>query len=99
MRNHALRPPSPAMAVALVALFSALGGTGYAATKLIHSPKAKIAKAGDTAADTKLIKKLAPGLSVSFAHTAGSANTATNAGHASSADSATHATSADSATS
>ena len=98
MKKVTVPLPSAAMVVASVALFAALGGTGYAATRLIHSPKARIAKAGDTAADTKLIKKLAPSLSVRFAHTAGSASSATNAGHASSADSATHATSADSAT-
>jgi hypothetical protein len=33
-RRRALRAPSPAMAVALVALFVALGGTGYAVTRL-----------------------------------------------------------------
>ncbi|MEA2444235.1 MAG: hypothetical protein QOJ12_1527, partial [Thermoleophilales bacterium] len=31
MKRFRPRPPSPAMAVALIALFVALGGTGYAA--------------------------------------------------------------------
>lgn len=34
MRKAVLRPPSPAMVVALIALFVAMGGTGYAALKL-----------------------------------------------------------------
>ena len=95
------RLPTPSMAVALVALFVALGGTGYAATTLIHSPKARIAKkaANDTKADTALVKKLAPSLHVAFAGTAGSANHANSADTATSASSANHATSADSATS
>ena len=34
MARLKLHPPSPALAVALLALFVALGGTGYAALKL-----------------------------------------------------------------
>ncbi|MFL5960601.1 MAG: hypothetical protein ACJ75G_10075 [Gaiellaceae bacterium] len=79
--------------IAMVALFAALGGTSFAATKVIT------AKHKDVKADTKLVKKLAPSLSVKHAKTANSATTAASATHATSADSATHATSADTATS
>ena len=99
MFKRRYRLPSPAFVIALVALFAALGGTSFAATKVIA------AKHKDAKADTKLVKKLAPSLSVKHAKTANSATTAAtaaNATHATSADSATnatHATSADSATS
>jgi hypothetical protein len=46
MKNRAARPPSPAMVVALIALFVALGGTGYAASQLTSSPTAVTAKTG-----------------------------------------------------
>jgi uncharacterized membrane protein len=36
-----LRLPSPAMIVACIALFVALGGSGYAATQIGHSAKHK----------------------------------------------------------
>lgn len=102
MRKFSSRLPSPAMAVALTSLFIGLGGTGYAATQLSHSPRAGAAKkhkhkpkptGGDTNADTALVKSLAPNLSV------GHAINADNATHATNADNATHATKADSATS
>jgi hypothetical protein len=82
------------MAVALTALFVALGGTGYAATQLNQRQvTASVATkkrppVGDKTADTKLIKKLAAKLSVAFATSAG---TAANASHAATAASATHA--------
>jgi hypothetical protein len=72
----------------MVTLSLVLGGTAIAAT----------ATHGDKKADTKLVRKLAPSLSVKHAKTANSATTATSATHATSSDSATHATSADSAT-
>ena len=81
------RLPSPALVLAAAALTVALGGTAFAAGSAGH-PDAK--------ADTKLIKKLAPSLSVKHAKTADSA---TNATHATSADSATNATSSSSAAS
>src|SRR5437870_3577414 len=43
-------PPSPAMVIALTALFVALGGTGYAATKLQDKPSASPAKKQASAA-------------------------------------------------
>ncbi len=51
MLKH-LRRPSPATIIAAVALWFAAGGIGYAAT------------ANDNSADTTLVKKLAPTLSV-----------------------------------
>ena len=48
----------------MVALFIALGGTSFAASKVIT------AKHKDAKADTKLVKKLAPKLSVKHAKTA-----------------------------
>jgi hypothetical protein len=81
------RTPSPALVISLIALFVALGGTSLAASKAIAT------KHKDARADTKLIKKLAPKLSVKHAKTANSAK------HATSADSATTATNATDATS
>src|SRR5438270_8435277 len=81
-----LRLPNPALVISLVTLSLVLGGTAVAATS------------GDNAADTKLVKALAPSLSVKHATTAGSATNATNAVNATNATNATHATSADSAT-
>ena len=44
MSKSTLRPPSPAMGVAAVALFVALGGTGYAASQVTHSSAAAVAR-------------------------------------------------------
>jgi hypothetical protein len=88
--KRGLRTPSPALVISLVALFVALGGTSLAASKAIATGHHK-----DKKADTRLIKKLAPKLSVKHAKTANSATSATsatNAAHATSADSATDAT-------
>jgi hypothetical protein len=79
------RAPSPAFVISLIALFLALGGTSFAATKVLAT------KHKDAKQDTKLVKKLAPSLSVKHAHSADSATNATNATNA------THATTADSA--
>jgi hypothetical protein len=93
MLKRRFRLPSPALVISMVTLSLVLGGTAVAATV-----------SGDKKADTKLVKKLAPSLSVKHARTADSATNArnaTNATHATSADSATnatHAISADSAT-
>ena len=84
--------PSPALVISLIALFMALGGTSYAADKVI------LTKHNEAKADTKLIKKLAPTLRVKHAKTADSATNATHATTADSATNATHATTADSAT-
>jgi len=43
-----MRFPSPAMAVALVALFAALGGTGYAAGRLSSSQPGAVSARGKT---------------------------------------------------
>jgi hypothetical protein len=109
MSRSALHTPSPAMVVAIIALFVSLGGTGYAASQLSTSPTAGVAKKAkkkpkppppDASADKTLFQSLIPGAHVAFATSAGSATSATNANHASSADSATnatHATTADTA--
>ena len=89
MFKHRLRAPSPAFVISLIALFLALGGTSYAATKVT------LTQHKDAKADTTLVKRLAPSLSVKQAKTA---DNATNAVSATNAVNATHATSADSAT-
>jgi Collagen triple helix repeat (20 copies) len=53
MRIHP-KFPSPATVIALVALFVALGGTGYAATRIVHSAAHKKSKAPSSGA---LIRK------------------------------------------
>ena len=88
MFKRRFRLPSPALVISMITLSLVLGGTAFAAA----------ATKGDTKADTKLIKKLAPTLSVKHAKSADSATNATNASHATSADSATSATSATNAT-
>ena len=92
MFKHRLRAPSPAFVISLIALFLALGGTSYATTKVI------LTKHNDAKADTTLVKKLAPSLSVKHAKTANNATNAVNATHATSANSATNATNASHAT-
>jgi hypothetical protein len=84
-----LRKPSPALAISLIALFVALGGTSYAATRL---PKNSVG--------TKQLKnnavtgaKIAGG-AVTAAKINPSGLTVPNAAHATSADSATAATNA-----
>jgi hypothetical protein len=93
MFKHRLKAPSPAFLISLIALFLALGGTSYAANKVI------LTKHKDAKADTTLVKRLAPLLSVKHATTADNATNAVNATHATSADSATNATNATHATS
>ena len=63
------RAPSPAFVISLIALFLALGGTSFAATNVLAT------KHKDVKQDTKLVKKLAPSLSVKHAHSADSATT------------------------
>jgi hypothetical protein len=89
MLKHRWRAPSPAFVISLIALFLALGGTSYAAGKDV------LTKHKDAKADTTLVKKLAPSLSVKHATTA---DNATDAVDATNAVTATHATGADSAT-
>jgi hypothetical protein len=52
-----LKAPSPAMVVALIALFVALGGTGYAAGNAVFSPPSK-------AVIIRIVKSVAPKLNV-----------------------------------
>jgi len=82
MFKSRFRLPSPALVLSMVALILVLGGTAFAASTALHT---------DKKADTKLVKKLAPSLSVKHAETANSATSAANATHATSADSATNA--------
>jgi hypothetical protein len=79
------RLPSPALVLSMVALSLVLGGTAFAAVTARHK---------DARADRRLVKKLAPSLSVKHAMTADSATSAANATHATSAVSATSATNA-----
>jgi hypothetical protein len=79
--------PSPALIVAIVALVAGLAGNAVAASSSDNKQDKKIANKEAT----KVVKKLAPGLSVKFATTAGTAVSATNA------DLASHATNASSA--
>jgi hypothetical protein len=90
MLKRRFRLPSPALVISMVTLSLVLGGTAFAATTAKHK---------DAKADTKLVKKLAPSLSVKHAKTANTATTAANATHAISADSAANATNATNATS
>src|SRR6476661_4507618 len=80
------RLPSPALVVAMVTLSLVLGGTAVATTTATHK---------DARADSVLVKKLAPSLSVKHATSAANATSAVNATNA---VNATHATSADNAT-
>ncbi|HEU5244123.1 MAG TPA: hypothetical protein VFU33_06960 [Gaiellaceae bacterium] len=89
MSKRRFRLPSPALVISMITLSLVLGGTAVAASTAKH---------GDKKADTKLVKKLAPSLSVKHAKTADSATNAANATHATSADSATNATNATNAT-
>jgi hypothetical protein len=85
-----IKHPSPAMAVALLALVFAIGGTSYAAA----GKKPKKASPLTLAQVEKEIKKLAPTLSVKSAQTAAFATTAGTATSATTADSANNATTA-----
>ena len=60
MRKRWLNAPSPALVISLIALFVALGGTGYAAGKSMFSTPSN-------AAIAKVVKSLAPTLSVKSA--------------------------------
>ncbi len=92
MRHISRHRPSPAMVVALLALVVALGGTAIAANvNSSNAPTAGAAKSKkhkkkksktDTSDDTKLVKKLAKGLSVRHASSADSALPTGSAGGA-----------------
>ena len=70
MFKRRFRLPSPALVISMITLSLVLGGTAFAASTAKHK---------DAKADTKLVKKLAPSLSVKHASTADSATNATNA--------------------
>ena len=70
MFKRRFRLPSPALVISMVTLSLVLGGTAFAASTATHK---------DKKADTKLIKKLAPTLSVKHAKTADNATHATSA--------------------
>jgi hypothetical protein len=92
MFKRRFRLPSPALVISMVTLSLVLGGTAVAATTATHK---------DARADSALVKKLAPSLSVKHAKNADNATSAVNANsavNASNAVNATHATRADSAT-
>jgi hypothetical protein len=78
-----IRPPSPALVISMVTLCLVLGGTATAATTTKHS---------DVRADTKLVKSVAPSLSVKLAK---HADVADSAAFATNATNATNATTAD----
>src|SRR6476619_1069727 len=76
------RLPSPALVVAMVTLSLVPGGTAVATTTATHK---------DARADSVLVKKLAPSLSVTHAKSADNATNATNATNANNANNATTA--------
>ena len=83
LHKRRFRLPSPALVISMVTLCLVLGGTAVAATTEKHS---------DVRADTKLVKSLAPSLSVrssKHADVADSTGFATNATKATTADDAT----------
>jgi hypothetical protein len=80
MFKRRFRLPSPALVISMIALALVLGGTAVAASTATH---------GDKKADVKLIKKMAPSLSVKHAKTADNATNATNATTAATATNAT----------
>jgi hypothetical protein len=95
--------PSPAMVVAILALFVALGGTAVAkfgpfkGDKIIkvRSLSGNRLKKGTVTGQQIKVSSLPKVPSATNADNAGHASSADNAAHASSADNATHATSAD----
>src|SRR6476619_2233279 len=82
------RLPSPSLVVAMVTLSLVLGGTAVATTTATHE---------DARADSVLVKKLAPSLSVKHAKSADNATSAVNATNAVNATHATNATNANNA--
>jgi hypothetical protein len=89
-----LRAPSPALVIALIALFVALGGTSLAAINALPKNSVGTKQLKKNAVTSSKIKNKA----VTAAKINTSGLTVPNATHATSADSATNATHADSAT-
>ena len=106
MHRLRLRAPSPALAVATVALFVALGGTAVAsfgpfkgdAIIKKHSLSGNRLKNGTITGSQINLQKLGKVPSASHADTAGSANTANSANTAANAANATNAVNATNAT-
>jgi hypothetical protein len=84
MSKSRLRRPSPALIIASIALFMALGGGAYAATSSDSKQDKKIA----SAAAKNYFKKHIGSASVSHANTANSSNTANSANSANTANTA-----------
>lgn len=80
MLKSVRRRPSPALAISSVALFLALGGGAVAAATSDTTKDKRIA--------TRVVRHLAPTLSVAHAAAAGTANNATHASSAGTADNA-----------
>src|SRR5690349_6461457 len=102
-----LRPPSPEMAVALLALFVALGGTGYAVTKIngkvlkdrsVPAKKLKKDQLTGTEINESKLGKVPAAAQADHAAAADTATNAANANAAATATEATHAAKADTAT-
>jgi hypothetical protein len=103
MKRLRLTRPSPALVIALVALFVALGGTGYAALKLPKNSVgtkqlkknavtgSKIKANAVTSSKVKNGSLTGADINLGALGTVPNATNATNATHASSADSATNA--------
>lgn len=85
MNSVRLRRPSPALAVALLALFVALGGTGYAAFKLPKNSVGTKQIKNNAVTGAKVKNGSLTGADIK-AGTLGKVPTANNATHASSAD-------------
>ena len=95
MRTHRRRTPSPALVIAVIALFAALGGTGVAATKYL-SPKSvkKNSIPGDRLKSNTVTGKQVKESTLGKVPSAASADSATNATNATNATTATNATNA-----
>jgi hypothetical protein len=83
---HRPRRVTPAAVISCIALFVALGGTGYAATTVIHNTNAPTATAARSAFSNaqkskikSIVRSLASSLSVKSAKSATTATTATSA--------------------
>jgi hypothetical protein len=83
MQRRKLRLPSPAIVIAMIALSLVLGGTAIAAGTSTPLSKKQV---------TKLVKKLAPKLSVKHSKSATNATNAVNATNATNATTAANAT-------
>lgn len=97
MRPLALSRPSPALIVAIVALFAALGGTGYAAAKMSGTAIQKGTLPANRIVAESIGSKQVDEARLATVPSAQAAQTAVDAQHAKAADSATSADAAQSA--